>query len=49
MSWGVNEGMLTTWVARDRQQRDGAAGDQLSESEREELLGVGEQIRPIRR
>ncbi|WP_280315101.1 transposase [Nocardia abscessus] len=35
---GVNEGTLTTWVARDRQQRDGAAGDRLSESERVELV-----------
>jgi transposase len=35
---GVNEGTLTTWVARDRAQRDGAAGDRVSESEREELL-----------
>lgn len=35
---GVNEGTLTTWVARDRQQRDGDAGDRLSESERAELL-----------
>ncbi|WP_054813296.1 transposase [Nocardia arizonensis] len=35
---GVNEGTLTTWVARDRQQREGAPGDRLSESERAELL-----------
>ncbi|WP_433566621.1 transposase [Nocardia sp. CA-151230] len=35
---GVNSGTLTTWVARDRQQREGGAGDQLSESERAELL-----------
>ncbi|MET8425449.1 transposase [Nocardia sp. NPDC004860] len=35
---GVNEGALTAWVARDRQQREGGAGDRLSESEREELL-----------
>ncbi|BEK93318.1 transposase [Nocardia seriolae] len=35
---GGNEGTLTTWVARDRAQRDGAGGDRLSESEREELL-----------
>ncbi|MEU6584407.1 transposase [Nocardia sp. NPDC046763] len=35
---GVNEGTLTTWVAQGRQQRDSAAGDRLSESEREELL-----------
>jgi transposase len=35
---GINEGTLTNWVARDRQARDGAAGDRLSGSEREELL-----------
>ncbi|WP_067478692.1 transposase [Nocardia amamiensis] len=35
---GVNEGTLTTWVARDRQQREGGDSDRLSESEREELL-----------
>ncbi|WP_081433234.1 hypothetical protein [Nocardia farcinica] len=33
-----NEGTLTTWVARDRQQREGLAGDRVSESERAELL-----------
>jgi transposase len=33
---GINEGTLTTWVARDRAER--AGGDRLSESEREELL-----------
>jgi transposase-like protein len=38
VSLGVNEGTPTTWVARDRAQRDGAAGDRVSESEREELL-----------
>jgi transposase len=35
---GINEGTLTTWVARDRQRHDGDAGGRLSESEREELL-----------
>jgi transposase len=35
---GVNEGTLTTWVARDRQQRAAEAGGRVSESEREELL-----------
>jgi transposase len=35
---GINEGTLTTWVTRDRQARDQAAGDRLSESERAELL-----------
>ncbi|WP_329412201.1 hypothetical protein OG563_07060 [Nocardia vinacea] len=33
---GINEGTLTTRVARDRAERDG--GDRLSGSEREELL-----------
>ena len=32
---GINEGTLTTWVARDRQARDGGEGG-LSVSEREE-------------
>ncbi|WP_030518978.1 transposase [Nocardia sp. NRRL WC-3656] len=35
---GVNEGTLTTWVARDRAQREGGGDDRLSESERAELL-----------
>ncbi len=35
---GINEGTLTTWMARDRQARDEGAGDRLSESERQELL-----------
>ncbi|MEU7146169.1 transposase [Nocardia sp. NPDC046473] len=35
---GVNEGTLTTWVARDRRQRAGGGDGRLSESECEELL-----------
>ncbi len=35
---GINEGTLTTWVARDRQRQAGEAGGGLSESERAELL-----------
>ncbi|MFE3281465.1 transposase [Nocardia sp. NPDC059239] len=35
---GINEGTLTTWVARDRAARDSGGDGKLSESEREELL-----------
>jgi transposase len=39
VSWVSTGGTLTTWVARDRQQRQGGgAGGGLSESERAELL-----------
>lgn len=35
---GVAEGTLTTWVARDKQRREGLPGERVSESERAELL-----------